>query len=136
MPGLAPVGAQGTSRAPLRQTHHGRVAGPRVPPMHYPGQATPAPGLVAIKLETKNPVRIVENVAPHHRSGVLLHADPQSLRAPIDTQRVMEKITADQQGAPPPPADFNRNGRPTSIAMGGRHQLECPADIVGIRRKR
>jgi hypothetical protein len=45
----------------------------------------------------------------------------------------MKKITADQQGGLPPPADSNRNGRPTSIGMGGRHQLECPADIVGIR---
>jgi hypothetical protein len=32
-----------------------------------------------------------------------------------------------------PPADFNRNRRPTSIGMGGRHQLECPAEISGIR---
>ena len=31
------------------------------------------------------------------------------------------------------PADINRNGRPTSIGTGGRHQSECPADIVGIR---
>jgi hypothetical protein len=31
------------------------------------------------------------------------------------------------------PADFNRNGRPTSIGTGGRHQSECPADIIGIR---
>jgi uncharacterized protein len=53
---------------------------------------------------------------------------------PLDpTQRVMEKITAGQQGGPPPPADINRNGRPTSIGMGGRLQLECPADIIGIR---
>jgi hypothetical protein len=32
------------------------------------------------------------------------------------------------------PADINRNGRPTSIGTGGRHQSECPADIIGIRR--
>jgi hypothetical protein len=31
------------------------------------------------------------------------------------------------------PADINRNGRPTSIGIGGRHQSECPADIIGIR---
>src|SRR5437016_3052388 len=31
------------------------------------------------------------------------------------------------------PADINRNGRPTSIGTGGRHQSECPADFVGIR---
>ena len=31
------------------------------------------------------------------------------------------------------PADINRNSRPTSIGMGGRHQSECPADIIGIR---
>jgi hypothetical protein len=53
---------------------------------------------------------------------------------PLDpTQRVMKNITANQQGGPPPPADINRNGRPTSIGMGGRHQSECPADIIGIR---
>jgi hypothetical protein len=33
------------------------------------------------------------------------------------------------------PADINRNGRPTSIGTGGRHQSECPADIIGIRTK-
>ena len=32
------------------------------------------------------------------------------------------------------PADINRNGRPTSIGTGGRHQSECPADISGIRK--
>src|SRR3954453_3933292 len=31
------------------------------------------------------------------------------------------------------PADINRNGRPTSFGTGGRHQSECPADIIGIR---
>ena len=31
------------------------------------------------------------------------------------------------------PADINRNGRPTSIGTGGRHQSECPADIIGMR---
>jgi hypothetical protein len=31
------------------------------------------------------------------------------------------------------PADISRNGRPTSIGTGGRHQSECPADIIGIR---
>ena len=33
------------------------------------------------------------------------------------------------------PADINRNGRPTSIGMGGRHQSESPADIIGIRNQ-
>src|SRR5271169_3080360 len=36
-------------------------------------------------------------------------------------------------GRPATPADFNRNGRPTSIGTGGRHQSECPAGIIGIR---
>jgi hypothetical protein len=36
-------------------------------------------------------------------------------------------------GRPATPADINRNGRPTSIGTGGRHQSECPADFVGIR---
>jgi Protein of unknown function DUF86 len=34
------------------------------------------------------------------------------------------------------PADINRNGRPTSIGTGGRHQSECPAGIIGIRSLR
>jgi hypothetical protein len=34
------------------------------------------------------------------------------------------------------PADINRNDRPTSIGIGGRHQSECPADIIGIRNLR
>src|SRR5215218_10248394 len=33
------------------------------------------------------------------------------------------------------PADINRNGRPTSFGTGGRHQSECPADIIGIRKQ-
>ncbi len=33
------------------------------------------------------------------------------------------------------PADINRYSRPTSIGMGGRHQSECPADIIGIRNQ-
>jgi len=32
------------------------------------------------------------------------------------------------------PAAIIRNGRPTSFGIGGRHQSECPADIIGIRR--
>jgi hypothetical protein len=42
------------------------------------------------------------------------------------------EITADQR-ALRHPADINRNGRPTSIGTGGRHQSECPADIIGMR---
>jgi hypothetical protein len=46
---------------------------------------------------------------------------------PLDpTQRVVEKITVDQQGDPPPPAD--------TIGMGGRLQSECRAEIIGIRK--
>jgi hypothetical protein len=41
-------------------------------------------------------------------------------------------MTSDQR-ATPTPADINRNRRPTSIATGGRHQSECPADFIGIR---
>jgi len=36
-------------------------------------------------------------------------------------------------GRPATPADINRNGRPTSIGTSGRHQSECPADIIGMR---
>ena len=35
--------------------------------------------------------------------------------------------------SPATPADINRNGRPTSIGTGGRHQSKCPAGIIGIR---
>src|SRR5262247_1546840 len=41
-------------------------------------------------------------------------------------------MTSDQR-ATPTPADINRNGRPTSIGTGGRHQSERPADFIGIR---
>ena len=34
------------------------------------------------------------------------------------------------------PADINRYGWPTSIGTGGRHQSECPADIIGMRRQK
>jgi hypothetical protein len=43
----------------------------------------------------------------------------------------MEEITSNNR-ATSTPADINRNGRPTSIGNGGRHQSECPADIIGI----
>ena len=39
-------------------------------------------------------------------------------------------------GVPATPADINRNGRPTSIGTSGRHQSECPADIIGMRKAR
>jgi hypothetical protein len=32
-------------------------------------------------------------------------------------------------------ADINRNGRPTSIGMGGPDQSEGSADILGIRNR-
>jgi 2-phosphosulfolactate phosphatase len=44
-------------------------------------------------------------------------------------------MTSDQR-ATPTPADINRNRRPTSIATGGRHQSESPADFIGIRIER
>src|SRR5713226_9254480 len=44
---------------------------------------------------------------------------------PLDpTQRVMER-SHQPSGRSATPADFNRNGRPTSIGTGGRHQSEC-----------
>src|SRR5213594_159487 len=48
------------------------------------------------------------------------------------TQPVMER-SHQPSGRSATAADINRNGRPTSIGTGGRHQSECPADIVGIR---
>ena len=40
---------------------------------------------------------------------------------------------AEPSGRSATPAGINRNGRPTSIGTGGRHQSECPAGIIGIR---
>jgi len=47
-------------------------------------------------------------------------------------QPVMER-SHPTSGRPATPADINRNGRPTSIGTSGRHQSECPADIIGMR---
>src|SRR5712692_7799322 len=53
--------------------------------------------------------------------------------SPLDqAQRVMER-SHPPSGRSATPADINRNGRPTSIGTGGRHQSECPAGIIGIR---
>src|SRR3954468_15781007 len=53
-----------------------------------------------------------------------------SLLDPV--QSIMER-SHPSSGRSATPADINRNGRPTSIGIGGRHQSECPADIIGIR---
>ena len=50
-------------------------------------------------------------------------------------QPIMER-SHPSSGRSATPADINRNGRPTSIGTGGRHQSECPADIIGIRSAR
>ena len=50
-------------------------------------------------------------------------------------QPVMER-SHPTSGRPATPADINRNGRPTSIGTSGRHQSECPADIIGMRKPR
>src|SRR5438445_10941750 len=47
-------------------------------------------------------------------------------------QPLMER-SQPSSGRSATPADINRNGRPTSIGTGGRHQSVCPADIIGIR---
>src|SRR4051794_37304178 len=47
-------------------------------------------------------------------------------------QSLMER-SQPSSGRSATPADINRNGRPTSIGTGGRHQSECPADLIGIR---
>src|SRR6516225_9706740 len=53
--------------------------------------------------------------------------------SPLDPmQPVMERSHL-TSGRPATPADINRNGRPTSIGTSGRHQSECPADIIGMR---
>jgi hypothetical protein len=53
--------------------------------------------------------------------------------SPLDRiERFMERLQP-TNGRSATPADINRKGRPTSIGTGGRHQSECPADIIGIR---
>jgi hypothetical protein len=54
-----------------------------------------------------------------------LHEGRQKLATTCDRQqRAMEQIEKPPSEAPP---------RPASIGMAGRLQLECPADIMGIR---
>src|SRR3954451_17651197 len=50
-------------------------------------------------------------------------------------QSLMER-SHPSSGRSATPADIIRNGRPTSFGTGGRHQSECPADIIGIRSRR
>jgi hypothetical protein len=57
---------------------------------------------------------------------------PQGKRRSDPMQPVMER-SHPTSGRPATPADINRNGRPTSIGTSGRHQSECPADIIGMR---
>src|SRR5215471_16484752 len=47
-------------------------------------------------------------------------------------QPIMERSPL-TSGRSATPADINRYGWPTSIGTGGRHQSECPADIIGMR---
>ena len=56
--------------------------------------------------------------------------------SPLDRAQPLMERSHPSSGRSATPADINRNGRPTSIGTGGRHQSECPADIIGIRNRR
>ena len=53
--------------------------------------------------------------------------------SPLDRAQPLMERSHPSSGRSATPADISRNGRPTSIGTGGRHQSECPADIIGIR---
>src|SRR6516162_3390714 len=53
--------------------------------------------------------------------------------SPLDPMHPVMERSHPTSGRPATPADINRNGRPTSIGTSGRHQSECPADIIGMR---
>src|SRR6516162_7872181 len=55
--------------------------------------------------------------------------------SPLDPMQPVMERSHPTSGRPATPADINRNGRPTSIGTSGRHQSECPADIIGMRRR-
>src|SRR6516164_1017813 len=53
--------------------------------------------------------------------------------SPLDPMQPVMERSHPTSGRSATPADINRNGRPTSIGTSGRHQSECPADIIGMR---
>src|SRR3954447_3027584 len=53
--------------------------------------------------------------------------------SPLDRVQSLMERSHPSSGRSATPADINRNARPTSFGTGGRHQSECPADIIGIR---
>src|SRR6516164_9061101 len=53
--------------------------------------------------------------------------------SPLDPMQPVMERSHPTSGRSTTPADINRNGRPTSIGTSGRHQSECPADIIGMR---
>src|SRR5215468_5709466 len=54
--------------------------------------------------------------------------------SPLDPMQPVMERSHPTSGRSATPADINRNGRPTSIGTSGRHQSECPADIIGMRK--
>src|SRR5215467_2193370 len=55
--------------------------------------------------------------------------------SPLDRMQPVMERSHPTSGRSATPADINRNGRPTSIGTSGRHQSECPADIIGMRNR-
>src|SRR5215471_7236877 len=53
--------------------------------------------------------------------------------SPLDPMQPVMERSHPTSGRSATPADINRSGRPTSIGTSGRHQSECPADIIGMR---
>ena len=52
--------------------------------------------------------------------------------SPLDRVQLLMERSHPSSGRFATPAAIIRNGRPTSFGIGGRHQSECPADIIGI----
>src|SRR5690349_10196476 len=55
--------------------------------------------------------------------------------SPLDRVQLLMERSHPSSGRFATPAAIIRNGRPTSFGLGGRHQSECPADIIGIRNE-
>ena len=79
--------------------------------------------------------RIVHNAHRLQLNGDSLRKQRRQNRRRLTRHNTLWKRSHLTSGRPATPADINRNGRPTSIGTGGRHQSECPADIIGIRRR-
>jgi hypothetical protein len=73
--------------------------------------------------------RIIHNARRMQVSGDSLRKQRTRKRSPLDPRQPLVERSIPSSGRSANPADINRNGRPTSIGTGGRHQSGCPAGI-------